>query len=248
MPLAGGPQGGDGHVLFFASKAPLLAGADDGGLADIFRYDADAETLQCATCDPALPATDMAAGPNEALEVSPSSNFAVQGRWASEDGQTMVFATVPPALAPGVPYIWKEGQATELPGDVRQETPATRPVVSMGGEVAGFTTTEALLPQDGDTARDVYLVRVNGGFLPPPPPVLCNPLLEGNCQGPPSTAPPLSPPNSEAPGPGNVKPPKPCKKGQVRKKGKCKPKPKPKKHKQGKGKKRAANKSQGGSK
>ena len=39
-------DGGDGHVLAFASKAPLTADDTDGGFRDVFRYDAEAETLE----------------------------------------------------------------------------------------------------------------------------------------------------------------------------------------------------------
>jgi len=257
VPMMNGSEGGDGHVLFLTSEAPLAPSEDaDAGFADIYRYDADAvpPTLACVTCSPELPEGDAVAGSNAGLDAPPSSNFAQQGRWASEDGETLAFATGQP-LVPGDedeavnPYLWKEGVLTMLPGEVNS-TPQ-RPVVSMGGEVVGFSTTAPLLPQDGDTARDVYLARVNGGFLPPPPPPVCNPLVEGSCQGPPS-----QPSSTTAAatdtfvGAGNVKEkaPRKCKKGHVRKGGKCvkKPKGKDKKGKRG-SKNRAAGKSQGGS-
>jgi hypothetical protein len=259
VPLSGGEDGGDGHILFFVSKAPLVSSEDgDTGFADIYRYDAAAvpPTLACISCGPELPEADAVAGANEGLEVLPSSNFAEQGRWASEDGETVAFATAQP-LAPGDddedvnPYLWKEGQLTRLPGNV--ETIFQRPVVSLDGEVVGFSSTIPLLSQDGDTARDVYLARVNGGFLPPPPPIICNPLVEGNCQGPPNQPAVATAATTDTfVGPGNVKEkarPR-CKKGFVRKGGKCVKKPKGKANKKGKqrSKRRAANTRQGGSK
>jgi WD40-like Beta Propeller Repeat len=226
--LGGGPEGGgDGHVLVLVSKASLTAGDSDGGRADVFRYESQAPALQCLSCIPGAGAFDVTAGFNQA---APSSNFAEQGRWASEDGQTVAFATAE-ALVPGDidaahnPYLWKEGQLGQLPGDM-SKTSAIQllqlPSLSAAGEEVGFSTTEPLLPQDGDTTRDVYLVRVGGGFPNPPPPVACDPLSEGACQGPSSTAPPL--PGAATPsfvGPGNPKGPAGCRKGKVRKRGRC---------------------------
>jgi hypothetical protein len=246
VPLLGS-DGGDGHVLFFLSDASLTAADADGGHTDVFRYDSDdpeASGLQCVSCAPGGPDSapfDASAG---AKESAPSSNFAEQGRWASEDGQTVAFATAEPLVETDEdeatnPYIWRNAQLAWLPGSVKtfQQLPALSP----GGEQVGFTTTAPLLPQDGDTARDVYVVRVAGGFPNPDPEIFCDPLVEGSCQGPP-TSPPGGPgpaSNSFA-GPGNVQQKPKCRKGFVRKQGKCVKRGKKKAGKQS-GQKRRAN-------
>ncbi|HEU5252353.1 MAG TPA: hypothetical protein VFU16_03380 [Solirubrobacterales bacterium] len=90
---------------------------------------------------------------------------------------------------------------------------------------------------DWDTGQvDIYDVRVDGGFPPPPsPPAAC----EGEaCQGQPTPPNDPTPASSAFQGAGNVTTPvgrKPCGKGKVRRHGKCVKKPKGKKHrKQGK--------------
>jgi hypothetical protein len=230
VPLLAGAEGGDGHVLFLVSRAPLSGNDADGARADVFRYDAGAATLQCVSCAPGGPDAapfDASAGFGDNV---PSSNFAEQGRWASEDGQTVAFAT-PEPLSPGDldfannPYLWRAGQLVRLPGKVGEkgfEQEDQLPVLSASGEEVGFSTDAPLLPQDGDTARDAYLVRAGGGFPNPAPPLLCDPLSEGSCQGPASRSAPQPGTATDALiGPGNRKAVPSCRRGQVRSRGKC---------------------------
>ena len=221
-------EGADGHILMLASVASLLEADGDGGLRDIFRYDAAGEALELIS----------PSGGGPSANVSVNSNFraphgalgATEGRWASEDGLTVGFTTAEP-LVPGDgdeaadPYLWKEGQLVRFDGN------ALQPIVSPSGNQFGFTTAAALLPQDGDTATDAYLVRVNGGYPPPPPPPdPCNPQAEGSCRGL-STLPPELGPAFQ--GTGNPKSTKPkCPKGKVRKGSRCVKKQKPKAKKQ----------------
>ncbi len=241
VPLYGpGLQGGgEGHVLAFATKAPVTADDEDGGFRDAFRFDAEAETLERISKAPEGGSDN---GPfevsvNPAIRKFKEENFNEMPRWASEDGQLIAFATAEPLL-PGDgdeqinPYVWDEGQlgavfASLLTVD-RIEPPAVAPV----GEQFAFATTARLLPRDGDTAKDVYVAREGGGIPEPLAPPICNPLVEGACQGPPPPPPPASSPATTATTAGNVKPTK-CKKGQVKRKGKC-VKKKQGKHKAGK--------------
>jgi hypothetical protein len=221
-----GPGGGDGHILLFASKAPLTAD-DTDGFADLYRYDSEQGALQrisaAAPGGSEAPAGNATVNPNE----SPTtSNPSEQGRWVSDDGQAVAFVTAEP-LAPGDEdgstnsYLWKEGELLRLPGEVNPNFSGYRPTVSADGEAIGFTSSEALLQIDGDTAADAYLARVDGGFPNPVAPVPCDPLSEGACQGP-ATPPPLLPVAATGShvGPGNPKA-QPCKKGKVRKRGRC---------------------------
>jgi hypothetical protein len=256
VPLGGGPTGGDGHTLLFLTKAPLSSEDADGAHADAYRYDSQAETLECISCAGGdSSAFDVLAG---SVEGSSSSNFAEQGRWASEDGETVAFATAAPLVEGDEdsevnPYLWRQGELLQLPGVARTPfQPYKLPTVSTGGEEVAFTTETPLLPQDGDATRDAYVVRVNGGFPNPlPAPTPCDPLSEGACQGPTGTPPALAvPATPSVVGPGNQKAPPKCRKGQVRKRGNCvkqrQAKKKQSKHKRGSSK-RASHK-QGGSK
>jgi hypothetical protein len=114
--------------------------------------------------------------------------------------------------------------------------------MSPSGENIFFRTDDRLVPQDTDTDLDLYDARVDGGF---PAPLSLLPSCQGDsCQGPLTGAPVLlspssefqaggNPPSSETPVPA-VKPKpkaKACKKGYVKKDGKCVKKPKAKKAK-----------------
>ncbi len=238
----GGPEeetGGDGHALVFASKAPLTADDEDGGFGDVFRYDADSDTLERVS--KAAPGGsdngpfDVTVNPNGAK--IPESNFGEQSRWAGEDGQSIAFATEE-ALLPGDgdeeinPYVWKAGELGAASAKV-----GGPPALAPGGEEIAFSTRTALLPQDKDTAADVYVARSEGGFpLPIEPGGGCNPLPEGGCLDGPSLPPPPVPgPTGDARG--NVSEPPRCKKGFVKKKGRCVKKPKHRKAKKRAGRK-----------
>jgi hypothetical protein len=147
------------------------------------------------------------------------------GRFASEDGETIVFATAA-ALAPGDadaakdPYVWKAGELGFV--DAPLVNDVDLPTVSPGGEELAFTSPARLLPQDRDFIKDVYALRVNGGFPLPVEPTTCDPLGEGSCQGQPSESPALPlVATAGFTGPGNAKQPPRCRKGQVKRRGKC---------------------------
>ncbi len=236
----GGPEeeaGGDGHTLAFASKAPLTADDEDGGFRDVFRYDADSDTLERVS-KAALGGSDngpfdVTVNPNGGQE--PETNFGEQSRWAGEDGQSIVFATEE-ALLPGDgdeeinPYVWIAGQLGAAPAKI-----VIPPTMAPSGEQIAFATRTSLLPQDKDTAEDAYVAREGGGFpFPVEPGGGCDPLPEGGCQG------AAGPPPAPVPGPttdtkGNVREAPGCKKGFVKKKGRCVKKPR-----HSKGKKRAS--------
>jgi hypothetical protein len=74
--------------------------------------------------------------------------------------------------------------------------------VAEEGREAFIYTRSKLLPQDVDTAGDIYAVRVDGGFAPPPPrPTEC----EGDaCSTPPSAPNDATPSSLTFSGAGNV--------------------------------------------
>jgi hypothetical protein len=142
-------------------------------------------------------------------------------------------------------YEWRRDGVdgcARLQGCISLITPGTDGwLVSLLGTAAGgrdvfFYTSSQLLPQDNDTTGDFYDARIGGGMPEPAKPVEC----EGDACSSPLAAPIDTTPASLAfSGPGNptpvaapkpkVKPKaKPCRKGTVRKKGRCVKKPRAK--------------------
>lgn len=238
VPLLGSTpgEGGDGHVLVFATGAALTAD-DSDTVRDVFRYDAAADELirvsKAAPGGSETPASDASVNPNE---TAPNASAPEEGRWVSEDGSTIAFSTAEPLVVGDEdevanPYFWRDGELFRLPGDEED------PTLSASGTQVGFASREQLLPEDGDSASDVYIVRAGGGYPPAPIVPIC---ISEACQGPPQPAPGLLPPGSSGfVGEGNPKPRPKCKKGFVRKKGKCVRKHKKKNNKKTKSRSRA---------
>lgn len=213
--------GGDGHVLVFGSQAPLTAGDTDGGMRDDFRYDSDTGELVRVT-------RAMAGGSdNGPFDVAIHSNGETYGgnsaqvnRWVSEDGNVIAFDSAE-NLTPGGDgaqhhFIWRSGALFRLAGAFGSRAGFDAAAVSQSGNEVAFVTYARLTPEDGDTAQDVYVARVDGGFPPSPVASVC----EGEaCQGPPTPGVPSSQAASTTvSGQGNAKPQKvrSCGKGKRR--------------------------------
>ncbi|HET8862220.1 MAG TPA: hypothetical protein VFM94_03115, partial [Solirubrobacterales bacterium] len=225
---------GSGRILPFLSKAELTAADADGEHLDVYRYQAgpDTPTLTCISCRPGGPDSEPLDVDIHSQTGPGRTDFAEERRWVSEDGETVGFLT-PEGLVPGDVneaddfYLWHEGELVRVPGKPFATGDSDGPFLSHDGSVVAFTTSSALLPQDGDTVADVYVARVGGGY---PNPAVSDPCEVGrNCQ--PSESPPATPnpASSTFNGPGNVTPKSqacPPKKRKVRRKGKvrCVPK------------------------
>jgi hypothetical protein len=170
-------------------------------------------------------------------------------RAISEDGSRIVFEATG-ALSPdavnglGNVYEWhmEEGQSegeVSLISSGSSLTEDSGAVITPSGQDVFFITSQNLVPQDTDGLRDIYDAREGGGF--PPAPAPRQPCSGDACQGPLSAAAPLLVPGSVSQAPGQnfaapvstttVKPkpkskPAKCKKGYVKKKGRCVKKPK----------------------
>jgi hypothetical protein len=236
--------GGDGRLLVFTSAKPLTADDTDGGKDDIYRYDSVSGAIERVS--KAAPGGEDNGPFGVALAEAGFEGAGAQtpyfGRWVSEDAKTIVFTTKE-ALDPRDTdetedaYIWHEGEVVALPSP--ETALASQPTVSMSGEGVAFVSTDQLLPEDGDGAKDVYLARANGGFPIPIPPVPC---VGEACQGPPGPRPGDQGSASGAIRQGNVKQ-APCRKGLKRRRGRC---VKPKKSQRKRTRK--ANRRQGGQK
>jgi len=133
-----------------------------------------------------------------------------------------------------------EGPAAEVNWDVTEQRLGG---IDETGSDVFFRSSDSLVPQDTDTQSSFYDAREGGGFPAPPTPAGCTP---GSCQGPLSAPPPLPAAGGSAATSGVGDPPastpaasrpaikprtKACKKGYVKKKGKCVKAPKSKKAK-----------------
>jgi hypothetical protein len=228
----GDEVGGDGHMLVFESRAELTAEDGDDSRLDVYRYDAGAPSLECLSCAPGSSPSEPDDAPFDVVShgedfVPPGTDFAEHQRWVSEDGEEIGFMTPQPLVAGDVNggkdgYLWRDGQLFRLPGkSFAGFVEADGPFLSHDGSMVAFITTSPLLPQDGDTAADVYVAQVGGGYPLPTAPLPCEPGGVGNpCQEP--QAQPQAPQaNSEAPRSGNPPKRRRCAKGKVRRHGRC---------------------------
>jgi hypothetical protein len=198
-----------------------------------FVYDAESKTLSCASCNPS------GARPLGPTLVPGWSNVYEGPRYLSDDGSRF-FLTTFDALVRADENGKRDVYEFERPGtgSCSTQSDSYDPVsggchflissgrsedesyfidASSDGRDAFFSTRGALVGWDGNENFDVYDAREGGGFP--------EPSQAPSCQGegckPPASLPPSisSPPSFE--GPGNPPARKPCKKGQVRKHGKC---------------------------
>jgi hypothetical protein len=203
-----------GDFAAFASVLPLT-GYDNGGHYELFRYGTDDGELICVSCNP----TNARAVGDSAL--------APTGLSLVDDGR--VFFNSSDNLAPRDlnsrqdTYEWSEG-SVQLISPGTSAFPSGLLGVSANGRDAYFFTRDTLVPQDQNgTLTKIYDARAGGGFPFVPPPVSCK--ASDECHG----------PGTEAPGPpaintirgtkGNQSSHGTCKRGKVRRGGKCVKKP-----------------------
>jgi hypothetical protein len=173
-------------------------------------------------------------------------------RAVSDDGSTVVFSSsgalspravndLQPQPGPVDVYESHEGRVS-LISTGHSSTSDRQPTIAPSGRDVFFTSTEDILPQKSDGLKGVFDARIEGGF--PAAPVPAGGCNGDACQGPPSVPNLLGAPASETfSGLGNPAPvaptpavkskakpkPKKCKKGYVKKKGRCVKRPKAKK-------------------
>ncbi len=229
-----------GDFAVFTSTLPLPSSTkyDNAGHSEIYRYDANSETLACVSCDPT------------GVEPSFDSTLASNGLSLTDDGRVL-FTSAEPLVAPDLDekkdvYEW-EAQGT---GTCQSETPsfsagggACLQLISAGtspfdsgllsvtatGTNVYFFTRDSLAPQDqnGPTLK-IYDAREGGGFPYEPPPPTCK--ASDECHGPGTQA--QEPPRIRtiAGTASKYSAPTKCNRGFVRKGGECVRKPNRKKH------------------
>ncbi len=243
----------DGEYLVFSTFARLIergTQTDANNSQDVYRYDAASGKLDRVSLGEggyeANGNGEGAASIEPYGVVSLSADVSVERRMArralSEDGSEVVFSSVR-ALSPDATnhqkdiYIWREppGESEGRVSLISSGSSLTNdvgPVITADGLNVFFTTSAGLVPVDTESDLDVYDARVEGGF--PAQPEESAQCSSDACQGALTSPAPLLVPGSavQAPG-GNYAAPKPvkCRKGFVKKNGRCVKKPRAKKTK-----------------
>ena len=196
----------DGSVLAFSSAGNLVSGRTTGGDAQVYVYDAKANSLDCASCpaDGTLPS-----GPANTSQFlaalggtySTWRNDKGYKRLVSSDGA--VFFDTPTSLLPGDQnvgvsdvYEYRGGQL-RLISSGTSSPPSELRAVSRSGNDVFFATTDALSSGDKEPgALKLYDARVGGGCegslaggaaCPPLPEPPCD-VNAGACEGPGTSA------------------------------------------------------------
>lgn len=168
------PRGGptpDGRYLLFRSAAALVAGDADAS-ADVYRYDDEAQALECLSCaqDGAFGVNIPFIGNGDFRRALPEAEQRV--RSASADVSTVSFVTAEPMLpadqntAADV-YLWKDGALALVSGGTGAYGVSDDQFssgVSPDGKSVFFTTVAALAPEDTNGQLDLYAARIGGGF------------------------------------------------------------------------------------
>jgi|GEM_PF-1135465 len=230
----------DGTHLLFVSQANVT-GYQSGGAPEAYLYSASTGDVVCVSCRP--DGEPSVGGPSSEplAKLSPVGPWVTVGRprSISDDGRR-VFFTSPDVLAAGARegahnvYEWQEGQVYLLAAGESAKGDLSRYADSSpNGDDVFLATKSKLVPQDFDNTLDLYDLRaphVPGEEVGPQPgaevEVPCDPAAD-QCQGEPKPPPGEgAASSSEGAGPGNPPVPAPrCRKGFLRRHGKCVKKP-----------------------
>jgi hypothetical protein len=229
----------DGNVLVFESRGQLTA-YDNDGHTQIYRYDHEAESLKCVSCNPSgSPATADARFQMLKI-VKPWSTI----HNVSTDGSRVFFETAESLESTDTNdindiYQWHEpeagneasvelissGKSVEYPPLFPGLGNPPKPNLILGitpqGTDVTFISLDRLLPQGpGGGSPAIYDARIGGGFPEPPAPAICS--GSEACQGSQNGSAPALPASGSSTtfGPGNVKPRKrPCRRSHRKKAG-----------------------------
>lgn len=189
------------HAVFTSTRS--LTGYDNGAHRQVYRYDAQSDTLDCASCNPT------------GQRSTGDATLPPHGQSVTDDGRVFFNSTeglVDRDLNQQKDaYEWKPGEGTELISTGTAALGASLLGVSADGTDAYFFTREELVAEDANGRRvKIYDARADGGFPFVPPPVPCK--ASDECHGPGSVAPPAPGIGSVAGTPiGNAAAPKKCK-------------------------------------
>ncbi|MBS1885804.1 MAG: hypothetical protein JSU06_01305 [Actinobacteria bacterium] len=202
----------NGNDAVFVATIPFT-GYSNAGHEEVFRYDATAGQIVCASC---APTGAIATG---------EAKLAPNGLSVTDNG-TVFFDSTDPLTPRDLDnredvYEWENGEVNLISTGISQFNSSLLTTNASGTDVFFFTR-DSLVPQDQNGSLvKIYDARMNGGFPYTPPPPSCK--ASDECHGAGTPAPP--PPNIKtvAGTRGNqpASPAKACKKGFVKRHGKC---------------------------
>jgi DNA-binding beta-propeller fold protein YncE len=231
----------DGRFLAFQSFGELTGqsnsvegtpecGAGTSSCSNVFEYDSATGVLSCASCSPT---GQRPVGPSALSLIASQTggfpqphNLAAGGRLffnsqnvlSSDDtnGRIQDVYEWEPA---GLGSCTRAGGCVSLISTGHSKNDSQFVNATPDGEDAFFVTRERLLPQDTDDLLDLYDARVGGGFATAGEPSPCSgEACKGSISAPPATS---GTGSSSFSGPGNQKEGQRCRKGFVRKHGRC---------------------------
>lgn len=182
----------DAGNLLLQTSTPI-PGHSNGGVQQIYVYNAGTDTIECISCNPN---GDAPLGPASIPGYAGNVQYWEFPRAISDDGRRVFFNTADALVARDSngqvdPYMWEDGELTLL-------STGTSPRdsyfynASVDGDDVFILTADALVPQDNDDLVDLYDARVGGG-IPVPVPPDCEPH---SCQGEGAAPPPAGPSGS----------------------------------------------------
>jgi hypothetical protein len=228
-----------GTWLAFPSVNPLTGsdnvGCGAGGKApcgEVFLYDSATAKLSCPSCNPS---NASPLGPSTLRTIGGTVITLSQPRYLTDSGR--LYFDSQDALVPadtngnvedvyqyepeGIGSCQREGGCVSMISAGREQDDSNFLTMDESGDNVFFTTTDQLVPADTDEFYDLYDARVGGvpgGFSPPPQVTTGEPpFLPAPPEGTPSSMGFVGPESKPARG---------CKKGQVKRGGKCRKKPK----------------------
>lgn len=217
----------DGSVLVFESHA-ALTGHETSGHSQVYRYDADADGMDCVSCNP----TGVPSTSDSPLQISALTSFNAPTRAmnpvrnVTDDGRSVFFQSDDPLAPSDVNgtsdvYEWRDG-VVALISSGQSASPSYLTGVTADGRDVFFKTQEALLPEDKNSGSGaIYDARAGGGFASAATGSTTCTVGE-DCQA--AAVPPAPPSMGSATftGPGDVvRPRKKCGKHKQRRRGRC---------------------------
>jgi len=205
----------DGHYAAFTTALPLAPYSNNGHL-EIYRYDSDGNSYECASCAPTL-----APAKNDTTLSSYGLNLADNGKVFFTSAESLVLSDTNEKLDA---YQWNGGLEVGIISTGRSSFDSKLLSASADGTDAFFFTRDVLVDSDENGgAVKIYDARANGGYLQSSAKLPC--AASDECHGPGTPQPPAPEINSitgagQLPAEGKL-PKAKCKKGFVKKHKKC---------------------------
>jgi hypothetical protein len=177
------------HLLFITHDGTGFtgrdgfAGSNQDGHQELYLYDAETNSLACASCNPDGAEATSDASSNVRVGAAASAGTTKLSHALSDDGRYVFFSTAEPLVAQDTNGTSDAYEYDALTGTVRLLSGGTDPApsyfidASNDGQNAFFVTRAQLVGWDTDDNYDLYDARVGGGL---PEPVAAAPPCAGD--------------------------------------------------------------------